>query len=54
MGGFLPSSLCVSYEVKYMQMKLGELLRDLFLGFQNLLCNYEGFLRKSSTLLLLI
>ena len=32
-------------------MKQGELLRDLFFGFQDLLCNYEVIFRKSSPLL---
>ena len=51
MGGFLSSSLCISYEAKSLQMKKERILREYFLGFQDLLCNYEGFLRKRSPIL---
>ena len=41
MGGFLSSSLCISYEAKSLQMKKERILREYFLGFQDLLCNCE-------------
>ena len=49
--GFMTSPLCRSYEAKSLKMKKGKFLRDLFLGFQNLLCNYEAILRKRSPIL---
>ena len=51
---WLASSLCRSYEAKSLQMKEERILREYFLVLENLLCNYEGFLRKRSALLLLV
>ena len=51
MGGFLSSSLCISYESKSLQMKKERILREYFLGFQDLLCNYEGNLAERSRVL---
>ncbi len=51
MGGFLSSSLCISYEAKSLQMKKERILREYFLVLENLLCNYEVIMAERLSIL---